>query len=466
MTVRRSFAFIVSKKLLLYLVIYIVLLSLPVLIKYINIEVVVPEILVPPISVLALWALPLLVLYRVRSPLTQIFAVLWILWFAVGSFNLSASYRYYGDLYLLDAQRPAFIYIVFLLALISGMYFYEKVLNKVRLKKRRTRDLYEFKSLSPIFANLLLIFPFIWFGSLMWSVGYIPVLKALLEGENIVLSMYSLSYSRVYGFAIINALSFVVAVGKFFGCKGSIRYVYLLLCVIFFGFMFASGKRHWMLLSLLSALVFLFRLHYVSVRQVILFLALGAGLYVSLEIVRRGTDIAAFSGFWGKLFTIGHEYRTFSYVVNHFEPGEIENYDFAISSIAAAINSTVLRAFGLNKTEIIQLSSAYSWRYIFYSDFGIRAGIIAELYMAYGFGGAFLLFIFGIIVAWLNSHIEHGKSKDNLLFLSVIISLCMFTLVDSMNDFTGSLTVIFYVWMAYLATRVLTQKTYISFPAT
>ncbi len=83
-----------------------------------------------------------------------------------------------------------------------------------------------------------------------------------------------------------------------------------------------------------------------------------------------------------------HEYRTFAYVVNYFKPGEIENYNWAVSTIAAAINSTVLHVLGFDEESLVQSSSAFSWRYIFYSEFGIRAGIIAGLYMAYGFPGA------------------------------------------------------------------------------
>jgi hypothetical protein len=253
-------------------------------------------------------------------------------------------------------------------------------------------------------------------------------------------------------------LSILVAIERFYTRKGPAKYLFLALVAIFALFMIVSGKRHWLILSGLAVLVFLLRTKRVSLLRTFLVLAVVAGLYIGLEIIRRGSETAAFSHFWGKLFAIGHEYRTFAYVVNYFKPGEIENYNWAISTIAAMINSTVLHVLGFDKASLLQLSSAFSWRYIFYSEFGIRAGIIAELYMAYGFPGACLLFVFGVIIAWLNDHLMHTESLKSLLFLSVIFGLFMLTLVTTTNDLTGSLTVLFYVWVVYFVLRILIPR--------
>jgi len=455
MNVSQPFSIVISRRLLLYLAIYIALLLVPILLKVLDPQV--PQELIPPLSILITWAFPLLLSYRLKNQANQIFAIVWIFWFVVGSLNLLASYRHYGILYLLDARYPALIYIVFLLALISGMYFYEEVLARIRLIKRKRAELPDqFRPLLPIFAELLLIFPFVWFGSIVLFLGYVPLLRSLLGGQNIVQTMYALNYGPLYGYGIVNVFSILVAVEKFYSRRGPVKYLFLTLAVIFAFFMIASGKRHWIILSGLAVPIFLLRTRRVSLLRTFLFLAVVAGLYIGLEIVRRGSESAAFSSFLGKLFAIGHEYRTFAYVVNHFKPGEIENYNWAVSTIAAAINSTLLRILGLDKASLVQLSSAFSWRYIFYSEFGIRAGIIAELYMAYGFPGACLLFIFGVIIAWVNDHLMHTKSKNGLLFLSVIFGLFMLTLVDTTNDLTGSLTVLFYVWVVYWVLRVLT----------
>jgi hypothetical protein len=457
MNVSHPFPIVISKRLLLYLAIYVVLLLMPILLKILDPQV--PQALIPSFPILLTWAFPLLVSYQLRNPASQIFAIVWILWFVVGSLNLLASYRYYGVSYLLDAGYPALIYIAFLLALVSGMYFYEKVLARVRLiKGKRVNTPDQLRPLLPIFAELLLIFPLIWFGSMVLSLGYIPLLSSLLEGQNIVQTMYALNYGPLYGYGIVNVLSILVAIERFYTRKGPAKYLFLALVAIFALFMIASGKRHWLILSGLAVLVFLLRTKRVSPLRTFLVLAVVAGLYIGLEIIRRGSETAAFSSFWGKLLAIGHEYRTFAYVVNHFKPGEIENYNWLISTIAAMINSTVLRVSGFDKESLVQLSSAFSWRYIFYSQFGIRAGIIAELYMAYGFPGACLLFVFGVIIAWLNDHLIHTESQKSLLFLSVIFGLFMLTLVDSTNDLTGSLTVLFYVWVVYFVLRILIPR--------
>ncbi|MBC7227787.1 MAG: oligosaccharide repeat unit polymerase [Thermoflexales bacterium] len=431
----------ISKYYLFLLALYGALLLLPLFLKIIGPHA--PSEMIPSLPLLLLWIVPIFFLSRICNIFNQTFGLAWALWFVVGSVNLIASYDYYGESYRLNADTPALIYILFLSAILAGIYLAER--NSNRDKHRDDQNL-RFQSLTPYFSSVLLIFPFIWFGSLVLSLGYVPILRAW-EGENVVLSMYALDYGPLYGYMLVNSLSLLMAFAKFYIKKGTARYFYLCLIIVFAFFVIASGKRHIIILSMLSILAYLFYTKRITVSQALSFFIIIGGLYMGLEILRQGSEATKFSSFTRKFLTIGHEYRAFAYVVNHLKPGEIAGYNWAASTLAAAVNEGVLLAIGFDKNALIQMSSAYAWRYIFYSEFGIRSNLTAELYMAYGWAGMPLAFIFGMVVGWISKWITMTRSRDNLIFLCVAYATLMLTLVDSFNDVVGSLTLLFYVWV-------------------
>lgn len=432
----------ISKYWLFLIALYAVLLSLPLSLRIIGPHT--PSEMIPSLPTLVLWALPLYLLYKIRNLFNRLFGLTWVLWFVVGSVNLIASYDYYGESYRLNADTPAIIYILFLSVLLLGIWLFEGKRSKQKLENRAQNS--PLQALTPIFSTGLLLFPFLWFGSLVVSIGYIPILQAL-EGENIVWSMYALNYGPLYGYMLINALSILIALDKFYVSGGGRRYFYLCLIIIFAFFVIASGKRHIIILAMLAILTYLVYIRQITLTRAFFFLLITGGLYIGLEILRQGSDAAKFSTFLRKFLTIGHEYRTFAYVVNHFKPGEIIGYNWAMSTLAAAVNGNVLRVMGFNKINLVQMSSAYAWRYIFYSEFGIRSNLIAELYMAYGWPGMMIILVFGVIVAWITNRMTKTRSRDNLIFLCIAYAALMLALVDSSDDVVGSLTLLFYVWI-------------------
>ena len=110
------------------------------------------------------------------------------------------------------------------------------------------------------------------------------------------------------------------------------------------------------------------------------------------------------------------------------------------------------------------MGSAYSWRNLFESPYGIRSGIISEIYMAYGYIGGILLFIFGIITAWVSIKIASTHKKINLIFLSTIYGLLIISIVGQTTDTAGGIVIVFYTWIGYYITELFYALLRISAP--
>jgi oligosaccharide repeat unit polymerase len=436
---------------------YLVLLSFPVLVHTLSAST--PDQLVPHVYVFVLWILPILVLAGLRNTYNQLAAIIWIVWFPVGSANLIASYHLYGSFYLVDAEPVALVYLAFTFVFLVGMYLFENLVGPLfrGLRVRpRTTDQLSLGKLHPLFSLVLLVFPFVWFASVFLSLGFVPILGAL-RGQDINPELYTLSYGRLYGYALINVLSMLVAIEKLYTQRRH-KWIYFGLLAILAFFVISTGKRHWVISFLLAAPVYLFRTKRITLRRLALAGCLVVGAYAGLQVVRQGINVAKYSSLASTFNLVGFEYRAYAYVVEHFEPGEIAGYDWAASTIASMANSRFLGLMGLDKDQLVYQGSAYSWRPIFATEFGIRSGIVSELYMAYGWAGLWIVCLFGVLTGWIGSRISRTRSRNALLFLSLIYATLLLSVVGQTTDTAGSLTMVLYTWIFYLVIKLLTPR--------
>jgi len=449
---------VISKKLALYLGFYILLLTLPFLLRLASPTL--PAQLIPSVWIVALWALPLAVLYRTRNIYAQFLSIIWIGWFIVGSINIAAAYVYYGEYYLIDASLPALIYILFTFVFVIGIAVFEKIIlplrsmaatSKIRLYKRSSLT-----KINPVFGSFLILFPFIWFVSLYLSLGYLPLLIAL-QGINLTAGLYELNYGPLYGFALVIVLSILYVLDKSQN-NSKTRWVYIILLLVYILFTITTGKRHILVLSMVAVLVYLFHTTHVSLSKVLILLSILIGLYAGLLIIREGVNTSAYASVAGKLVITGGEYRVFAYVADRIKPGQIPNYDWASSAIASMVNNKILSLFNINKDELVMTGSAYTWGPIFSTTAGIRSGIISELYMAYGYFGLVILFLFGVITAWVGHQLVMTHSVGGLIFSAVVYSMFIVSIVGQTTDTTGGLTILLYAWIIYLLTRMIPLK--------
>jgi oligosaccharide repeat unit polymerase len=453
-TARPAGRIVLTRKHVVCAALYALLLAFPLVVPIVSPST--PDQLVPPFYVFALWVLPILIFAGLKNVYSQVVAIVWILWYFVGCVNLVASYHYYGSYYLLDAEPVALVYLAFTFAFVVGMYLYERVITPIlyglQTRRRSTTDRQLGRFYSP-FAFLLLIFPFFWFASVYRSLGHIPILGAL-QGYDITSELYTLGYGRLYGYALINVLSMIVALEMCYA-KTRTRWFYLGLLIVFAFFIISTGKRHWVVIFILAALVYLIRTKRITLTRIVVAVCLMMGLYIGLQIARQGLSIAKYASISGRLILVGSEYRAFAYVVNHLQPGDILNYDWGSSTVASMINSAILKLVGLNKDELVYLGSAYSWRYIFSTEYGIRSGIVSELYMAYGFSGVLIVLVFGMLTGWIGQQIHRTRSKNALVFLATAYGTLLLSVVGQTTDTAGSLTILLYAWIAYWVIRAL-----------
>jgi len=416
----------------------------------------IPPILLPRLYLMALWAVPLIILINLKNIYSKLIGL-----FMVGSVNLIASYYYYsGDFYLVNVELADLIYVAFTATFFLAMLIFEKLAHFTTQRAlTQTTELPDQVmpkyDIHPGFGFFLMVFPFIWFLSLYSAVGYIPI----LQGTNIEKDMYKLDFGPLYGFVAINILSMLLIFKKFQKTISINRYWYLFLLVLVAFFSVSNGKRMTIMVFFLALLCYLLK-----TRREIIFnkiylttgLVLAVVFYSGMMILRQGSNIEEYKYANIQLAIVGVEFRDFAYAVDKFKLDQLNNYDWTASTFASAINSKILKAMGIDKQQAIEKSFSYASKSLFSGGFfGVRVGIVGELYFAYQFYGLIIIFLFGLLMGWIGSKIHRAKSQFSLLFLSAIYSLLLITIVSQTIDIVGTLTVLFYTWLIYVFIKML-----------
>jgi len=391
--------------------------------------------LLPSVWHYLLAAALLLIALSLRNALKGVIATLWVTWFLVGSLNALASATvlrsYYSNL---DLHSAATIYLSAASLFILGLVFAPESKGAVNLIRQ---------DIGFVSRAVLLGFPLLWFLSLYFSLGYVP----LLSGADITEEIYALKYGPLYPYSVILCLSALHVLDRAIESQGAARIWFSAYYLTILLVSLADGKRAIMLLSFFSSLPLLF--HKIGPKSAF---HLGAGgsvaaiaIYAGAFVLRGGGEFDRYTVDIASAFLlVGVEYRDFAYSVVHFNPGEIAGYSFLTSALGSMMNSSLLSLLGIDKTEVVSGGSAYVWSGLFASPYGIRTGIVSELWFAYGEFAWPLFVLMGIAVGWVIQRSRRAKWESSRLFYFFLYGSACLSIFGQATAIFGSITVALY----------------------
>ena len=411
-----------------------------------------PETLFPPLWLSALWAIPLAIGVFLRNQHNRLAALVWVAWFMLGSLNVVASDAVLPGYWALDVVYPDLVYITFTLAFFGGLLITEAGRSGPTRHAGRA-------GLDPLFTAALLAFPFAYAWSMHRTVGHFP----LLQGIDLTRQMYEVDYGPLYGYSILLVLAALVALHRTLTAGSHTRRaLYGFLVAMFLAISILDGKRFNLMLFLAGLLAYQLARRGAQPGQVRLFRSfalvggLGILLYLGILVLRQGFNLDAYAGLALQAAALGVEHRDFVDSVVRYPPGSIPHYDWAGSAVAAALNSTLLAAFGIDKTEQVLRGSAYIWMNLRGGEFGIRTGIVSELYLAYGWLGLAPMLAVGLLAGFLTRGLRRARTERALVFGCAVFATLLLIPVGQTTATTGVLSVVFYAFVVSALTLRLT----------
>lgn len=396
-------------------------------------------------------ALAIYLLIKLRCPYSRALGGAWILWYFVGSANAVASALVLGSYYSHpNLSQPTGIYLWGCACYIAGLlisskYFGRRDGDRFGLNRRPAENIH------PVVGAALLLFPVVWLVSIYLTIGYVPI----LAGVNIVEKMYQTNYGPLYAYGgvliISNAYAFYKALTS---PTRRGRLLYVLFAILLLLISTADGKRVFAMASVGGLLAISFRILgrktwttvLPAIGYVIIF------LYVGVLLLRIGGEGPIVSEAQVLFVFIGVEFRDFVFTVNRYQPGEIQNYSWAVSALASMTNSVLLQALDLDKGALVGLDSARAWSALWDIDFGIRTGIVSELWFAYGLLAFPCLILFGLFSGWCVKLVRISRGGRELLFTSAFFGMLLLAIVGQSTSMFGILPVFVY---AYIAIRLI-----------
>lgn len=383
---------------------------------------------------------------KIQSPYARLLCYVWLIWYCVGTLNTIASSLVLGSYYSnLDLHLATQIFFW------ACVFYFLGLLTFERWAAPKGAEIYGVQlsvaKLHPLTAFVILVFPFLWLGSMYVSIGYIPILM----GVNIVDEMYELNYGPLYGygscivFSIIHTgyLALVVP-------TNSKRIIFMALTLMFLLISMADGKRAFAMVSIAALLGISFRVMKEKTwsRTLPIFAYTMIAMYVGTLLLRSGDTGSMTTDANTRMMLVGVEFRDFVYTVNFHKPGEIENYSWGVSTFASLINGGLLQVFGFDKSSLTVLDSAHAWAAIWNTTFGIRTGIVSELWFAYGLYGLLVIYLFGLLSGYVIYKVRTLSNVRDVMFLAAIYGV-LFLGVTSQSTFTaGVLPVFLYLYVA------------------
>jgi len=132
-----------------------------------------------------------------------------------------------------------------------------------------------------------------------------------------------------------------------------------------------------------------------------------------------------------------------------YEPGDVPSMTWFTSTAASFINRTFLSLVVFDKDAMILTGGAFTLRQGFDTEFGIRVGLVGELWFAYGWYGLPIATIMGGIVGFLSDYVVQSKRRIAFLYASSILA-CMWTLVNNQSTAVfGYIAVLLYLFILH-----------------
>ncbi len=404
-------------------------------------------------------------LARIRCPYSRLLGYVWLMWYFVGVLNTLASSlvlgSYYGNLKLQEATEIYFWGCVFYF---TGLLLYERHFAK------NNSAIYglpiSLLNIHPLLGLLLLMFPMVWLSSIYLALGYIPILR----GVNIVDDMYEIDYGSLYPYGSCLVISILYAGFRSMNAS-TIKYraIYAFLTITFILISMADGKRAFAMVSLGGLVGISFKLFKQKTwsQTLPIFACTMLIMYVGVLLLRVGDGNAITLDAYERMMLVGAEFRDFVYTVNFAKPGQIQNYSWGTSTLASMTNGVIMKVLGLNKTALVDMDSAHAWAAIWNSNFGIRTGILSELWFSYEIGAMPILILYGFLSGFIIKKFRLLKSVRGMLFLASIFGLLLLNITSQSTFTAGVLPVFLYIYVTmrignYLLNQLGVRRTNLS----
>lgn len=380
---------------------------------------------------------------RSRLSIVLILAVFGFYW--IGNLNAVASYFHYGNRYLTELQTANLIYATFAVAFSIGVVFSERLLNaSIVIPFEQLRK----EGVNTVFFFGTFLFPFIWLIDELIVLRRVPI----LSGESIVNDMYSIQYGRLYGYGILLGVSALLIWSKFkqTGWDGRILLTTGLAVSVFA--MIFDGRRVF-LLAFIGALL-AYELTASPERRlwkpVLKFFTALLIVYLTILYVRQGGQLIRYPDPAQVFSNIGVEYRDFAYVVTHLNPGSLKGYSWLGSAVGGGGNWLILALLGLDKNELVFSGSAYQLGAFYRSSFGIRIGLIPEIWLQYGMFGVAFCPLIALLYVWFARLVEASRSEVGRVFASMFFGVALLSFVGQASAITGYWSLLVYVLFIWI----------------
>ena len=393
----------------------------------------------PDVTILAI--ICNLICFDVKNLYNKIIVIGWLLFFFLGILNVN-SVNNETNYYNLQLHDASLFYLICLIVFIFSLAFFEKsTLIRDSISEIDTNG-----KTSYTFLLIIFVYPVALFISVFRSVGFLPI----LSGSSFVDSMYEYNYGPLYGFKFICVYGFLLAVVYF--SKGKNK---LLLAVYILFLIFAisiDGKRLVLLLCLLSFIpIYNWILKQnnktVSKKTWIIPFILVFIIYILINGIRTGSNVSQLASNLLIKFPFGVEYKDYVHSFNSYKNGSIPGYNFELSAIGSFFNSSLLNMAGENKEALTKMGSAYTWMDLYDTKFGIRTGIISELYFAYGYFTVILMIFLAFVTNKISQRLSNPSSIFNLIQYSILFALIFLLINGQATVFFGCLSMMIYTFI-------------------
>lgn len=151
--------------------------------------------------------------------------------------------------------------------------------------------------------------------------------------------------------------------------------------------------------------------------------------------------------------TTGTEFRDSIFTTTFYTPADVSSfgYNWFASSIGSLFNSSLLALVGVEKAQLLASDSARTFMVILDQRFGIRLGLITELWFAYSWYGLFIVFFIGAAMAYLSKVADAQVSDLRRAFLFTILANWAMAMMGQSSVLFGTLPTLLYAYVAVAA---------------
>ncbi|WDF62504.1 hypothetical protein [Flavobacterium sp. KACC 22763] len=389
---------------------------------------------------------------RMKNVFNKIISGTWLIFYFLGVLNINSS-KSRTNIWNLEIHDASFLYLLCLLVFILGILFFER--KKIK-KKRFVNDQHVF--LKTPFIYLMLIYPLVFIYSIYTNIGILPI----LSGQDFVGDMYEFNYGFFYGLKFLCVYSFSLTY-LMFRDKRIFSFFYLLVILFIVS---VDGKRFILLMCILSFVPLMVNLKNnefevisrdikIDYSPIILSFSSVGIVYILINILRTGSDIRESLTLLVENIPFGVEFKDYVHCFNTYNIQSIRNYNFEWSAFGSFANSTILEMLDLDKNELYKMGSHHAFMNLYNEKFGIRIGIVGELYFAYGFLVLPIMILIAFFANNISQKLMNPNSYFNLIQNSILFALFILLINGQATVFFGCLTVMVYTYLFYRFCKLL-----------